>query len=85
MPDTAASSTFPGWYQDHDQVGTERFWNGSTWTSLTRATAAELLDTSDPIDPELHDLLGPIDPSLQSLLDSFESEDYSSGERISRV
>ncbi len=39
-----------GWYPDPDEPGTERFWNGATWTQRRDATAAPEhgLDADEP-------------------------------------
>jgi hypothetical protein len=49
-------SNFPGWYLDASTPGSERFWNGDTWTDLTRPA------------PRLDDYFGPIEPLLLGIL-----------------
>lgn len=53
---------YPGWYLDPDDQQIERFWNGESWTHLTRA-APRLSDYLGPIEPTLLRILGEQDPT----------------------
>lgn len=52
--------SWPGWYTTPDDTATERFWNGSNWTDLTR-----------PV-PTLAEFLIPVEPLILAILDAYD-------------
>ncbi len=44
-------TTPPGWYPDPGAPGTERWWDGATWSAHTRPAAGQAFGPPQPVTP----------------------------------